>query len=578
MRTGLIGFLLFITTSLVAQDVGGFFSDISERLRAKDILRLSGNLGGQVGYNYFDEGGSGALPRNQPFNWSGNASVNLDILGIQAPFSAAISNRNTLYNLPSYSFVGVSPTYRWITLHAGDRNLNFSPYSLAGVNFRGVGFELKPGKFYVAGMRGQLRRARIQDISSIQNLETDFRRIGTGVKFGFDSGEGSQLMASVFSSADQLENANPQDSLLLANPERNMVLSFSGGHQLSKFLRVEGEWARSVLTRDERSPLLENPSGRVRLFGLFSPRVSTTASDALKLRIGLSPSFGKVNFQYERIGPEYRTHGSLFFQNDLENFTAGFSAPLFKKKVDINTQIGIQRNDLDNASAASLNRFVGSLGINYAISAKVNTSLSLSNFVSTNRYKAIALNNLLVDSIVLAQTQQSADLTTSVLVGAKNEHVFVGAAGLQRAALIRDDRVDDGQTSTFSLLMISYTYAPEKAPGSLSASMLYHRNQTPDVNINTLGPSLGYSRKAFREKGKINLSLNYNWTTTDLTAITPGLPRENAGILQATLGGNYNLGKKQGITANISVINAGTTSTRPGYTDAQFRLGYNLGF
>ena len=579
MRFAYLLLFAMLVPSLQAQDVEGFFSDISSRIASRDFLRTTGNAGANIGYDYFDDQGSGARPRVPQFNWNMNAGLNFDFLGIKAPFNAAISNRNTLYNLPSYSFLGISPTYRWITLHGGDRSMTFSPYSLSGVNFRGGGIELRPKKFYLGLMSGRLRRARIQDAGSIQDIETVFKRYGQGVKAGYDNQEGTSFTASLFSSADRLQIDPTQlDTSITARPEKNMVLTLGGGHQFSKFLRFETEWARSVLTRDDTSPLLDNPTGAVRLFGLFKPRVSTTAANAFRAKIGLSPKFGKIGLQYERIDPEYRTHGSLFFQNDLENFTASFSAPLFDNKLTLSTNVGLQRNDLDNSSAANNNRFIGSLNLNYTVSDRINTSLSLSNFTATNRYKAIAVDNLLVDSIVLAQTQQSIDVTTSVLLDAKGTNALVFSGGYQRAALIRDEVIDPTQTSKFSMFLMSFAHQPEESPSSFSASVLVHRNANPDLNITTVGPTAGYNRKIFGENGTFNLMAGYQLAFTQFGPAFPGIENSSDGVLQLSLGGSYKLGKKQTFNVSTSFINAAGSEAGPGYSDLRLNAGYGFSF
>ncbi|MEL7161573.1 MAG: hypothetical protein AAFN92_12515, partial [Bacteroidota bacterium] len=554
------------------QEVEGFFSDISQRLSAREYLKVSGMAGANAGYNYFDDGGSGAGRRTQPFNWNLNAGLTFDLLGIKAPFNAAFSNRNTLYNLPSYSFYGISPSYKWITLHAGDRSLNFSPYSLSGVNFRGGGIELRPGKFYLAAMSGRLRRARIQDAGSIQDIESALRRNGRGIKLGYDNQQGASVTASLFSSGDELEiDPAALDSTLDVRPERNMVLALNGSLPISKFLKLEGEWARSVLTRDDRAPELADASGPVTLFGLFIPKTTTTAANAFKTRLTLSPKFGQLNVQYERVAPEYRTHGSLFFQNDAENFTAGLTAPLFEGKLNLSTNLGLQRNDLDNTSATKNNRFIGSLNLNYALSPRINTSLGLSNFNTTNRFKAITPGNLLADSIVLAQTQQSVDLTTSFLLDQKGENTLLLTGNFQRAALLRDEVVDDGQTSRFTLFMASYARRVEGAKGGFTASLLMNRNASADLTITTFGPTLGYNREVFGEKGRLNFSAGYQLALTNFGPTFPGIENSSSGVLQSSLGGSYELGEKQTFNLSVTFVNSGGSEARPGFSDLQLR-------
>ena len=563
------------TLSLQAQDVEGFFGDISKRIKNKEFFKISGNAGARAGYNFFSDRGSGALQRNTDVNYGLSAGLNIDFLGIKAPFTAAYSNRNTLYNLPSYAFAGLSPSYKWITLHGGDRSMQFSPYSLAGVNFRGGGIELEPGKFYFGAMRGRLRRARIEDAGSIQDIETAYRRIGNGVKLGYNGGK-TQVYTSLFSSSDELTiSPNDLDTLLDARPERNLVLTLSGAQQISSLLKVEGEWARSVLTRDDRAPEVVDPSGPTRLFGLFNPKTTTTAASAYNVNVSFSPKFGTVNLRYERVEPEYRTHGTLFFQNDLENITTGVNAPLFEGKLNLAANVGLQRNDLDNSSAATNRRFIGSINANYTVNDRLNFGLSLSNFTTTDRFKAIA-RNLVVDSIVIAQTQQSADLTGSYMLDALGENVLVFSTSYQRAALIQDDEIQDDQLTRFGMLMLSYARQPQGGNGSFNAGLLAHRNVTPVLTIMTVGPNVGYNRTLFEEKGSVGINASYQIALTDFD--DGSLEDTSDGVLQSGANAGYQITETQSVNFSASYIFAGGSAARPGYNDLQLGLSYGLSF
>ena len=575
-RIALLLFLLLLccVSPLSAQDVEGFWSEINERLAKREYLRVSGQGGASIGYNYFDDGARD-VPRNRPaFNYRINGGLNFDLLGIQAPLTIAYSNRNTVYGLPSYSFVGMSPSYRWITLHGGDRSLTFSPYSLSGVNFRGGGLELTPGKFYIGAMHGRLRRARVQDVRSIQTgLETPLRRMGSGLKLGFDSGQGSEIAVSTFSSEDRVEGAT--DSLL-TRPERNLVLAVSGAQTLSKLVSFSFEYARSLLTRDVTAPALENVPGRLRLFGLFDPNITTSAADAYNGTVTLRPKFGTLNIKYERIAPEYRTHGSLFFQNDLENFTTGVAAPLFEGKLNLSANAGFQRNDLRNISATNLNRFIGAANLQYNWSERVSSTLSVSNFTTTNRYRARTLDNPVTDSLVLAQTQFSLDGSTSVLLDAAGTQSLLLSASWQRANLLRNEVVDTTQQSSFAMFLAGYTYQPEDA-GSLTATVLIHRNVTPQLSLLTAGPTVAYGRTVLEDR--LNLNGMASYTLTFASFADPALPEPSAGgVLQLSLGGGFELGEQQSIDLTTTLLRAADTEARPGYTDVQLSLSYGSRF
>lgn len=557
--------------NLSAQNVEGFFFGIAQRLADKDFVRVNGRIGGTLGLNSFVTP-DGALPRQAPFTWGLNAALNFDILGIQAPFTAAVSSRNTVYNLPSYSFYGISPTYKWITLHGGDRSMQFSPYSLSGVNYRGAGLQLKPGKFRLSAMTGRLRRARIQDAGSIQDIETRLRRTGSGFQVGFEDKKGGKAGLSFFTSSDELRAGGPEtDSLFTIAPEANMVLTFNAARQLTDFLRFDFEVAQSVLTRDTRALPLNGDGGARTLFGLFNPNATTTAARALNFNIGLSPKFGQIGIGYERIDPEYRTHGSLYFQNDLENFTASLAVPLLDGKLNLSTNIGIQRNDLDDQKASNLNRLIGSLSANVKFSERVTSGVGFSNFRSTNRYKAISLTSPLVDSIVLAQTQLSGNANTTLILNKESTKMLLVAANWQQANLLRNEVADSSSRSNFSMLMVSYTSQPKGGPSSFTGTVMLHRNATPDVEVLTLGPNLRYRRKVFKEKGNLQAGAGYS-------VVWNGAAPSGGGVLQLNLGGGYALSKQQSLGVSSTVIHLDGGGIRPGYTDIRLNVNYGLTF
>ena len=574
-RFTLFLYCLSVSTLVTAQDVEGFFSTISQRISNKEYVTVSGRFGANAALSAFltdDDDPLAAARRAAPFTWSANAGLNFDILGIQAPFTAAFSSQNATYNLPSYSFVGLSPTYKWITLHGGDRSMTFSPYSLSGINYRGAGLELTPGKFSFRAMTGKLRRARIQDIGSIQDIETAIERRGTGVELGFQSDKGSTAKVSFFTSRDELQsNSSELDSTLNLSPEHNTVLALSLSHKVSKLINFSTELAQSVLTRDTRLPTLADANGRTRQFGLVQPNGSTTASRAAKVAIGFSPTFGNFQLAFERIDPEYRTHGSLYFQNDTENITASYAAPLIGEKLSLSTNIGVQRNDLNGQKANNLRRFIGAVNLGMAFSERVNSSFSASNFISTNRFKAIALTSPLVDSIVLAQTQLSINANTTVVLNEASTQLLSIAANWQRAGLIRNEVLDTSSRSSFALLMLNYTYQPQEGGAAWTATLTTNYNQTAGLNLITVGPTLGYNRKILNDQGSLRTGATYNVVYAEDQPAA-------GGALQLTLGGGYQLGKRQQISLNTTAISVGAGAGRRGYTDVRLSLGYGYSF
>ena len=118
-------------------------------------IKVSGGLNAYAGFYT----ASGIAARNQPtpFGLSGAVTVSLPG-GISLPFSAVLGNQGTSFRQPFNQF-GVSPTYKWATVHAGYRNVSFSPFTLAGHTFLGGGVELNPGKLRLGAVYGRFNKA-----------------------------------------------------------------------------------------------------------------------------------------------------------------------------------------------------------------------------------------------------------------------------------------------------------------------------------------------------------------------------------------------------------------------------------
>lgn len=175
---GLIAVACILTgTAVCAQDL--------ESINLKKPITFHGNFNLQL--EYYQSHGIPA--RKKDFSWliSGNPVVN--VLGVDLPFSFLLSNYDNKFYQPFNQF-GLSPRYKWATLHLGYRSLNFSNYTLAGYRMLGAGFELNPNKFRIGFMYGQLRRSTSIDSSMLTDplyvrpIPT-YKRLGIAGKIGY---------------------------------------------------------------------------------------------------------------------------------------------------------------------------------------------------------------------------------------------------------------------------------------------------------------------------------------------------------------------------------------------------------
>ena len=79
----------------------------------------------------YDYSGS-ITARRKPFSYVLSGRPTLNIYGMAVPLEFVLSEQDRAVRQPFNQF-GVSPTYKWITAHAGYRNISFSPFTLASI-------------------------------------------------------------------------------------------------------------------------------------------------------------------------------------------------------------------------------------------------------------------------------------------------------------------------------------------------------------------------------------------------------------------------------------------------------------
>ncbi|MFK7775406.1 MAG: hypothetical protein AB8F94_24915 [Saprospiraceae bacterium] len=300
-------FPFFLINHSFGQNVIPKFGKDDRSLKINGGIRLMSDI-----YAY-----SGIAPRRDGFQFRAQARLNLSLLGIDAPFAFNFSEGNKNFKLPSYTFAGISLRYKIATLHVGDRSMFFSKYTLGNITFRGVGLDLNPGKFYVGGMYGRLRRAVAEDLDGRQNLDPSYRRMGYAFKAGY-AGEKSKIGLILFGANDD-ENSIVAPTTMIIAPNSNMVASVQAYQKISNRVSVNLDWAHSLFNQDTRAVSLSDEGGFSQTYGgMFSPNASFQAGDAFNTRLNYSGKNYGINFGYERITRGFRTLGAIFFNNDLE--------------------------------------------------------------------------------------------------------------------------------------------------------------------------------------------------------------------------------------------------------------------
>ncbi|MBK8343288.1 MAG: hypothetical protein IPL12_08230 [Bacteroidetes bacterium] len=159
-----------------------------------------------------------------------------------------LSEQERSFRQPFNQF-GASPQYKWITVHAGYRNITFSPYTLAGHSFLGGGVELNPGKFRFGAIYGRFIKAVRADSVLILPGESAYDRYAFSVKMGV--GKPTNYFDLIYLRGWDDPNAiiNPEDTSS-ARPATNNVIGFTLYQKLWKNFLFKMNTAASVYTND----------------------------------------------------------------------------------------------------------------------------------------------------------------------------------------------------------------------------------------------------------------------------------------------------------------------------------------
>lgn len=409
---------MFCCQNVAAQD----FSNIGS---SKPIVFNGGLQARSMFYN-----ASGIDNRQDPFRYilEGNATAN--VYGWSIPFSFTYSQQDKSFRQPFNKF-GMSPAYKWITLHGGYRNLTFSPYTLAGHTILGVGIELNPGKFRTAFIYGKLNRATVIDTTTMALVPFSFSRKGFAAKIGYGTRDNyfdlSFLKAQDDSTTAPMQFVADSINVLAAG---NTVLGYKTHFLIQKKLFVESDGAVSLYTRDINSPLqLDSFDNALldKLKGTFKLNGTSQLLTALSVGLGYKERYYSLKINYRRVDPNFQTMGAYYFSNDLEAYTFNPTFSLPSGKLRGNVNIGIQRDNIKQQKQATNKRFIGTANIAAQFTERLGLDFNYSNFSNNQTPKTLSF----ADSLKIVQTTQVFSIMPRYLIALPNiTHMFMLSANL----------------------------------------------------------------------------------------------------------------------------------------------------
>ncbi len=555
-------FMICTSNMLMSQDL--------EQLGKSKLLRLTGGVSANT---IFYEGQS----NREQLTYFARGNLNLNISGVyNIPFSFSYSNQKFQSSNPfKFNRLSLHPTYKWVTAHIGDVSMSFSPYTLNGHQFTGLGLDISLGeKLKAQAMYGRLLKAAEYNEEDSESNPA-FRRLGYGTKLQYDFDKFS-LGAIVFAAKDDPASISSDIPIELeVSPKENVVTSAEVTVKLFNKGSLRLESAISTITED--ISVVSNENDVSSFFStLINTNVSTRQFRAHKLQFDYQIKDGTVGFGYEYIDPEYRTLGAYYFNNDLENFKISATRSLFNGMVWVAFDGGIQRDDLDNTKSSQLQRTVSAIDLKITPSEKIQINTGYSNFQSfTNTKDQFDLINEIeptinLDTLDYRQISQNTFLNANfVLRNSENiqDNIQTSFTYQTNNNEQNDKAIENGKSDFYSFSG-NYSITYPAINFTLSPSINASLNVIGDDTSFIYGPSIGASKLFFDKRLRTNGSVNYNANTNN--------GEKNGEVVNFRLGGNYVIKERHHLNLNLLFQYRNSTSNEG--SDFTATLGYNYRF
>ena len=547
--------------------------DIEQMARSKPV-RVNGSIDARMQFYSSTGAGYGYLP----FNYVVSGNPVLTLYGYQVPFSFIIGKQQSGVGQPFNQF-GLSPTYKWATLHLGYRNLTYSPFTLAGYSFFGAGVELNPGKFRFSAMYGRFNKASLLDTAaglSVNNFS--YNRKGWAVKLGYGSErnylELIALRAADDSSSIKNMTTSLADSFGIA-PAQNLVTGINTRFTFFKNVTWETQAAVSVYTNDTRSLSLDSLNidkgwkdlaNKVPIVINASSEYYTALQSFLQYR---SRRFS-LRLQYQRVDPGYQSMGAYFLNNDYQNITIAPSFMALKNKLRFSGSLGFQQDDLKENKRASSSKVIANANLGLELSQRLGIDASFSNYSVNQTIKALRL----ADSLKVVQNNMNVSVTPRYMISsASHSHMILLNASLNTVKELNPERISEqvGDITT-QLYYLTYQLGFNTSSLSTYVTFNYANNKGPQIEDRNYGATIGASKTFLKDRLSVSLS---NGVIINDRNESEGL------ILNESLQASFRFFKKHSVSGMLYYNNnqpKNASPVFPQFSEWRGELGYHFSF
>lgn len=537
---------------------GFLFSQDLENLAKQKPFKFNGSLAAFADFYAVD----GIQPRSVPFNWRVTGSPTVHLYGISFPFYFNISQQNRSFAQPFNQF-GVSPRYKWITLHGGWRSLSYSQYTLSGLMFLGGGVDLNPGKFRFSAMYGRFTRAVREDVANqfIQSTLA-YQRKGLAAKIGVGTPQ-NYFDFIIFKAHD--DSSSLPGAPDRVKPGENAVFGISSKFLIAKHIQITMDGAVSGYTRDTR---IDIPEGDIynRLRPVLLTNASTQLLTAANVSAGFVSKYFNIRGRYRRVDQDYKSMGTYIFETDVEAVTIEPSFNMLKGRVRVGGSIGQQHDNLLGRKMVTTDRTIGSLNISVNPSRVYGVDLQYGNYGIAQRAGVVAIN----DTVRLAIANQNFNLINRLSFINKTRAITIIMMNVYQEMRNMNPISPALTESTVLMANLNMNYAFLTHKTSVTAGFNYTQNRFALGDVLLMGPMLGVGKAFFN--GKLSTNATAGFMINKFSA------SEDAGMtINANLSMNYRISKSHGLLASIrGVRNTANNPLSIPFSEGFFTFGYQM--
>ncbi len=545
-----IAFFFLLHLGLRAQDL--------ETIGKEKPIRFNGGLA--LGANFYHV--EGIEPRSKPFLWSINGSPTFTLFGISFPFYFNIGAQNRSFAQPFNQF-GVSPKYKWLTLHAGWRSLNYSNYTLGGLVMLGGGFEMKPGIFRLSAIAGRLNKA-VREDSTQKNFgfPPSYKRMCYAGKIGIGN-DRTFLDFIVLKAKDDSSSYTDAPSTL--RPQENLVVGLNGKAMILKHVQLGMDVATSAYTRDQKLDSINDPL--LNRFSFFRPNASSQLLFAGNVYIGYVSRFVNLKLNYRRVDQDFKSMGAFIFQTDVEAYTVEPSFNMLKGKVRVSGSIGLQRDNLLRNKLVTTDRTIGSVNLSIQATKHYGFDIQYGNYGIAQRAGIIPVN----DTTRLALANQNFTLINRYTKADKSRSFGVIGLLMYQNLTSLNEFQKDLIGNTVMVGNLNFNYGLPTSGTSYSAGLNFSQTEFNQGLARQFGPTLGVSLAFFKKK--LNTSLGTGFMSNQFAGDNSGL------TINSNINLNYRITKGHSFISSLRVThNTADTPVANPFTEFWMSAGYQFNF